>query len=113
MAFCKRDNIDIPPPAAPRPLDVGRGACVMSVAERTGIENRKENIYILTMAENEFILLNVLGLALTAALCIALTALYWRRILKRIRTKSHQERIVHLNSFLGSLSHNGCASAKL
>ena len=65
------------------------------------------------MAENEFILLNVLGLALTAALCIALTALYWRRILKRIRTKSHQERIVHLNSFLGILSHNGCASAKL
>lgn len=45
------------------------------------------------MAENEFILLNVLGLALIAALCIALTALYWRRILKRIRTKSHQERM--------------------
>lgn len=48
------------------------------------------------MAENEFILLNVLGLALTAALCIALTALYWRRVMKRIRTMSHQERMKRL-----------------
>lgn len=48
------------------------------------------------MNGDNYILLNVLGLLLIAALSIGLTALYWRRILKRIRTASHQEKMRRL-----------------
>ena len=48
------------------------------------------------MTEYEMILINMLGLLLIAALSIGLTALYWRRILKRIRTASHQEKMRRL-----------------